>query len=428
MTSRRTFLKAGAGVAVLGGAWLAKPQDNAGAVEPYFQGLSSALDKADITHPSLLIDLDKLDQNLAVLNAFFSRQPEKTYRIVVKSLPSPDLLDYIAERTQSHAYMVFHLPFLQALAKAKPDADILFGKPMPVASAAAFYQNWQALPQGFVPAQQLQWLIDSLPRLEQYLQLAKQQGLLLRVNFEIDVGLHRGGFNEPASFAKALELVAANPEHLQFSGLMGYDAHVSKLPGFLGDREFIQVQARYRAYVEQIRSAYPEWFERPLCFNGAGSPTFLRYGDVTQVNDLSVGSCLLKPLDFDLPILAEFEPAAAIATRVLKKQLNQGVPTQEWLGSVASWWDPNQQVSFFIYGGKWLAAPWSPPGLSFNSLYDSSNQQGLNGSAQLPLAVDDWVFLRPLQSEAVLLQFGHLLAMRNGQLLARWPVLGADGP
>ncbi|MBN7827807.1 twin-arginine translocation signal domain-containing protein, partial [Bowmanella dokdonensis] len=111
MTSRRTFLKAGAGVAVLGGAWLAKPQDNAGAIEPYFQGLSSALDSADITHPSLLIDLDKLDHNLSRLNAFFSRQPEKTYRMVVKSLPSPDLLDYIAKRTQSHAYMVFHLPF-----------------------------------------------------------------------------------------------------------------------------------------------------------------------------------------------------------------------------------------------------------------------------------------------------------------------------
>ncbi|GAA0340907.1 DSD1 family PLP-dependent enzyme [Bowmanella denitrificans] len=426
MTSRRTFLKAGVGAAVLGGAWLAKPWDSAAAADDYFNGISDVLNRAAISHPSLLVDLDRLDSNLAALNRFFQKQPDKTYRIVVKSLPSPALLDYIAERTHTHAYMVFHLPFLQALVKRQPDADILFGKPMPVASARAFYQSFDQTQQDFVPQQQLQWLIDSLPRLEQYLQLAKTQGQRLRVNFEIDVGLHRGGFNHPGQFRQALDLVAANPEHLQFAGLMGYDAHVSKLPGFLGEREFTRVQEKYQGYVEQIRQAYPHWLEQRLCFNGAGSPTFLRYGQVEWVNDLSVGSCLLKPADFDLPILNEFSPAAIIATRVLKKQPNLGVPTQEWLGDLAAWWDPNQQVSFFIYGGKWLATPWSPPGLTFNGLYDSSNQQGLSGSRQVPLEVDDWVYLRPLQSEAVLLQFGDLLAICGGQLVARWPVLAGD--
>jgi D-serine deaminase-like pyridoxal phosphate-dependent protein len=33
------------------------------------------------------------------------------------------------------------------------------------------------------------------------------------------------------------------------------------------------------------------------------------------------------------------------------------------------------------------------------------------------------VFLRPMQSEAVLLQFGNLLVLRGETLVDRWPVL-----
>ena len=66
----------------------------------------------------------------------------------------------------------------------------------------------------------------------------------------------------------------------------------------------------------------------------------------------------------------------------------------------------------------------SPSGLRTNPLYGhSSNQEMVNGSAATGLAVDDHVFLRPTQSEAVLLQFGDLLTVRGGRLQDRWPVL-----
>jgi D-serine deaminase-like pyridoxal phosphate-dependent protein len=37
--------------------------------------------------------------------------------------------------------------------------------------------------------------------------------------------------------------------------------------------------------------------------------------------------------------------------------------------------------------------------------------------------VDDHIFLRPSQSEAIFLEFGDLLAVRGAQIVARWPVL-----
>ena len=55
--------------------------------------------------------------------------------------------------------------------------------------------------------------------------------------------------------------------------------------------------------------------------------------------------------------------------------------------------------------------------------YVSSNQQGFNASDSVDIGVDDFMFLRPTQSEAVLLQFGDLLAVRGEQIEARWPVL-----
>jgi len=51
----------------------------------------------------------------------------------------------------------------------------------------------------------------------------------------------------------------------------------------------------------------------------------------------------------------------------------------------------------------------------------------MNGPEQLDLEVDDYVFLRPTQSEAVMLQFGDLFVIRGGKYIGRWPVFSQDG-
>ena len=66
----------------------------------------------------------------------------------------------------------------------------------------------------------------------------------------------------------------------------------------------------------------------------------------------------------------------------------------------------------------------APEGISANALYGaSSNQMMFNGSNQLHLSVDDQLFLRPHQSEAVLLEFGDLAVWDGAQIQQRWPVL-----
>lgn len=348
------------------------------------------------------------------------------FRIVAKSLPSVPLIREIMTHTGTRRVMAFHQPFINALAEQLPECDILLGKPMPVQTARQFYATLSPAT-SFRPETQLQWLIDSEVRLQQYLSLAQDIGRRLRVNIEIDVGLHRGGLQDIEQLDPLLEVIAANPSHLEFAGFMGYDAHVGKLPPLVERSEVTlkKSQAAYGTFIDRLQNRFPQLCNDTLTFNGAGSPTIFLHGDDTPMNELAAGSCLLKPLDFELESLAEFEPAAFIATPVLKSLPELELPGPVPVGRLWSAWDMNRRHTWFIYGGNWLARPVAPAGLQENPIYGtSSNQMMLNGSATQRLEVDDFVFFRPLQSEGVLLQFGDLAAC-DSESFTWWPTLEA---
>ncbi|MEE4249870.1 MAG: alanine racemase, partial [Alcanivoracaceae bacterium] len=375
--------------------------------------------------PLLLIDRERLRRNCERL---IDNLPEgKAFRIVAKSLPSLPLIREVMALTGSQRLMTFHQPFMNALAAAEPQADLLLGKPMPVAAATQFYRELDRS-NGFDPATQVQWLIDSMARLEQYLALAEALQERLRVSIEIDVGLHRGGLQQAQDIDALLNLVRLHPQHLQLAGLMGYDAHVGKMPGFIESAEtsLRKSNAIYQSFIDRIRNQHSDLWRDDLILNGAGSPTIRLHDQSSPLNEVSAGSCLVKPTDFDLPLLGDFEAAAFIATPVLKKLDGLKLPGPLPIGSLWQGWDPNRATTLFIYGGKWMARPESPAGLAENSLYgSSSNQMMLNGSSTQNLQVDDWIFLRPTQSEAVLLQFGDLLAVGADQQAQWWAPLEA---
>lgn len=418
---RRGFL-IGLGALAAGG-WLLRP-DNQGAPHlPYFQRLNDYLKTQGPGRPLMVVDRQRLADNCQALNALIPAHC--AYRIVAKSLPSIPLVEEVMAHTGSRRVMVFHQPFMNALAQAQPDADMLVGKPLPVRAAETFYQQLPAS-SAFKADQQLQWLIDSEARLERYLALAQRLNRRLRINVEIDVGLHRGGLTDPAQLDSLLALMQSHPEHLQFSGFMGYDAHVGKLPGFIQSAEegHQQTEAIYRRYIEQLYAFDPDYETQSLCFNGAGSPTLGLYSDQSVVNELAAGSCLIKPRDFDLPLLKDFQPAAFIAAPVIKQWQDLNLPGPLPLGELWQAWDPNRRSTVFIYGGYWKASPVSPSGVHDNPLYGTStNQMMYNAHPDAALNVGDQLFFRPAQSEFVMLQFGDLAVWEQGSIQAWWPPL-----
>jgi len=418
---RRKFILAGAALGVAG--YLFKPNDKGMPYDDYFSQVNQHLKTSGTYLPSMLVDLDLVDENIAALSQVIN--PDVDLRIVAKSVPSPELLGYLMNKAQTNKLMVFHQPFLSHIAKVYPKSDVLMGKPMPVQAAKAFYQHLDSQNQ-FEPKTQLQWLIDSEVRLKQYLLLAQSLEQHFKINIELDVGLHRGGLQQTKELDALITLIEDNPQYLSFSGFMGYDPHVVKIPSIVKSAEqaYQESQATYQSFIDRLFTLNSHYKDQQLCLNGAGSPSLLMHKNNTVANELSAGSCFVKPVDFDLPSLSAFKPAAFIATPVLKKMKGTLLPAVEFAQNIFPLWDPNMQQTYFIYGGKWLAKYESPQGLQGNGLFGTStNQEIVNSSKNVNLDVDDHIFLRPTQSEFVFLQFGSLITLRNQKIGSQWPIL-----
>ena len=412
--------------------WLVKPKDRGGGYDPYFAQLNQALKAARIGTARILIDRDRLDHNLAVILDHIPRP--SAYRIVVKSIPSVELLRYIRTRVGTDKFMVVHRPFLKVILDAfEPGIDILLGKPIPLFGLQEFYRE--------IPAdlyeragKEIQWLVDTRERLAEYQGFAHEQNLKLRVNLEIDIGLHRGGVASLPELDSLLAVIQADPEHLAFSGFMGYEGHVPHAPAILTSarsaalKEFADNLAAYRAFVEHVRQKYPSLYTPELTFNSGGSGTYSLFGDYPFITDIGIGGAVLRPATYPDHFLYDLQPAEFIAAPVLKKRPGTCIPFIEGLGGLLAWWDPNNQVTFEIYGGGWAAKLVAPQGVQIQALTADPpnqnlvpNQTTFNGSRRLQLEIGDFVIHHPYQSDAMF-QFEDILLIQAGQVAGCWPV------
>ncbi|MEW6703882.1 MAG: alanine racemase [Pseudomonadota bacterium] len=390
----------------------------AAADAPWYRTVAQALRRAGVGEPAVVIDLDRLERNADALLRLLPAG--RSLRLVQKSLPSLPLLRHLAARLRSRGLMVFHRPYLNHYAAHAPGFDLLLGKPLPVAAAWTFHQRLRA--PRFDAARQLRWLVDTADRLAQYRDLAHTLGTCLQVSIEIDVGLCRGGVPEPEALAPLFALLAADPQHLRWGGFMGYDSHAVQAPWWSSPQRAVSAcNRRYGAFIDWARARHASLWHEDLCFNGAGSGTLALHGADSPLTDLSAGSALVKPADFDLPTLAGLQPAVLVATPVLKVLQGLHMP---FIGPLADWvgrWWPGRGQSVFVYGGRLMARPVWPPGLRDNRLYGlSSNQQMMNLPRSVAVAPDDLALWRPTQSEVALLQHGPLLGLRGGEVVERF--------
>ncbi|MGV0035182.1 MAG: alanine racemase [Candidatus Azotimanducaceae bacterium WSBS_2022_MAG_OTU7] len=421
MKRRRVLLGAMGGLAAVGtGALLWRPKDIGAPHNAYFSALNDLLKREGSGIPVMLLDLDRVNSNIDVIAE--SVGADKTYRVVVKSLPSVPLLRHVMGRAKTNSLMVFHQPFLNEIARAFPDADALLGKPMPVSAAATFYKK--VAETKYDAEAKVQWLIDSPQRLDQYYSLARDLGVKMRVNLEIDVGLRRGGIPSPEVLAAMLKVIKGAPAHLALSGLMGYEPHLTGLEANLAHPAVQNVLSIYSGFLTTLRQA--GYDPEKLTLNGAGSHTLGIYNKDRTMNDLSAGSGVVKPTDFDTHHLTSNSPALFIATPILKRYDELKIAGDHWAAGPLQAWDPNMRRLYYIYGGFWKAKMVSPPGVA-DPLYESTNQSPIATSTSVDLQVDDYLFMRPTQSEFVMLQFGDLLAFSGDQIVDKWPVFHQTG-
>lgn len=409
---------------ILGNAMSAPKHNNTDALSAqYFASVTKALSDAGAYQPTLVVDKNRLDQNLSAVKVITQRG--FNFRIVAKSLPCVPMLQYLMKEAGTHRLMSFHIPFLQLVSQSIPNADVLMGKPMPVGSVEGYYQFLNDQTEcTFNPATQLQWLIDSEARIHQYAKLAEKLNIVLQVNLEINVGLNRGGFSDHGEFSSVLNFIAGH-DNLKLSGLMGYEAHVTKIPGFLGGpkKAFKESQQSYQGFCDLVRNKFGDDFLNSLTLNAGGSTTYPLYDKPGLVNEISTASALVKPTDFDVFTLEHHVPAAFIAAPVLKMVDKPKIPMAKGLSTVLEKMGMLPAKACFIYGGNWLAQPCYPAGSKRSDMLGhSSNQEMYELAASSTISVDDFMYFRPTQSEAVFLQFGDIAVYDNGKIVDWWPV------
>ena len=111
---------------------------------------------------------------------------------------------------------------------------------------------------------------------------------------------------------------------------------------------------------------------------------------------------------------------------ILKRYDKLRIAGDPLLADLMPLWNPNMQRLYYIYGGYWKAKVVSPAGVA-DPIYQSTNQSPMTTSAKVDLQVDDYMFLRPTQSEHVMLQFGDLLPFKGNQLNEPWPIFHQTG-
>lgn len=403
---------------------MAMNQDSA---SDYFKRISNALIDQGVHSPTLIIDKQRLDKNI---EHFLSAKAKGfDLRIVAKSLPSIPMLRYIMEKVGSNRLMSFHLPFLRHLVTELPHSDILLGKPMPVDGAKVFY-HWHAqqVNTEFSPSKQLHWLIDSNERLKQYQSLAKKLSQPINISLEIDVGLHRGGFDNLADFRQALDLIQSAP-NLRLTGLMGYEAHITKVPKIIGGskKALNQAMDKYQSFIDCVENVMGSQQLQAMVFNGGGSTTYPLYDNPNIINEIATASALVKPTDFDVFTLSHHLNAAFIATPILKMVNKPTLPMAPTLSAILRTIGALPKTACFIYGGNWLAQPYFPANAKrANILGHSSNQEMFELANADDTCMDDFFYFRPSQSEAVFLQFGELALFEQDKITQWWPVFEAQ--
>ncbi len=400
-----------AALAARAAPWLRVPDRGRGGHDGYFAGLQAALKRAAIAEPTLVIDAARLTANIATVREGLAGGGH-ALRLVTKSLPAPALLSAVLEGVGSDRMMVFNGVMLEEILAFRPVGDVLLGRPLPAVQVEAFVRRHVRDP---APAAKPAWLVDTPVRLAQYAAIARAHDVRMRVSLEIDVGLHRGGAPDPAAVAALIAIADAEPL-IEIVGLMGYDAHAAGRP--LPQAEVDSAIARY-ARARDVLVAALGGDPARFSFNAAGSPTWRLHRDDTVATELSIGSALVKPTHFDLPSLADMLPAAFIVQPVLKALEPALIPGLEDLAGPIATLDPNHARGFFLYGGYGDARPVSPAGLRFSPLYGGHAM--LAASAGVNLEPDDFVFLRPPESEGILLQFGDIAVYNGVEIIDRWP-------
>ena len=231
--------------------------------------------KFDIDTPALVLDLDLVEDNIAVMGAYFRSRPQKL-RPHFKTPKTPE----IARRQLAAGAIgitAAKLGEAEVLARAGLGPILIANQ---IAGAAKVDRLFAiAARVGTIATVESEFNIQELER------GCVRAGQAIDVIIEVDTGMHRCGTDSPGETVGLAKRIARGP--LNYRGVMGYEGHAVLLP----DREKRETTARealtsLSRHVEALRSAGLP----PAIVSAGGTGTYDIAGSWPDVTEVQAGS------------------------------------------------------------------------------------------------------------------------------------------
>jgi D-serine deaminase-like pyridoxal phosphate-dependent protein len=366
--------------------------------------------------PAALVDLDALDHNLELLLAPL-RGGTKRLRVATKSVRCPALLRHVLERGGDlvRGLMTYTAAETAFLAD-EGFADLLLAYPTAQAADADLLARANARTRAAV-------VVDSPLHLEVLEARARAAGVTIPVVVEADlgyrplgaavhVGVRRSPLHDPAEVVACARRVAAFP-HLDYLGVMGYEAHLAGVSD--ADRAVRLMKTMARPAVERQRAellrALVAAGLRPRLFNGAGTGSLAAASREAALTEVTAGSGLLASHLFDHYDGLPLRPAAFFALQVVREPA-PGLVTCLGGGYVASG----------AAGADRLPVPALPAGASLLDLEGAGEvQTPVKLPAGVRLRPGDPVFFRHAKAGELAEHFCAYLLVRGDAITSRAP-------
>jgi D-serine deaminase-like pyridoxal phosphate-dependent protein len=222
--------------------------------------------------PAALVDLDRLDRNIAGMAAYAAE-----HRLALRPHVKTHKATTVAAAQLAHgaAGLTCATPAEAAVMAAVGD-DILLAYP-PVGPKL---QRLMALPSHV----RLTVALDSAAAIEGLAAAARAAGRAVRVYIELDVGMHRVGVAAWEEAIALARLVRARPP-LEYAGIAFYPGHIRDAVGSQDAKLAALREALGSALIALDRAGVP-----PAVVSGGSTPTMRRTHEVTGVTEFRPGT------------------------------------------------------------------------------------------------------------------------------------------
>jgi D-serine deaminase-like pyridoxal phosphate-dependent protein len=359
---------------------------------PYRAPLGGGRDQIDT--PALLLDIDKLERNIAAMAAFAAGGPAK----LRPHAKTHKCVEIARLQLAAGAVGITCAKVGEAEALAEGGIpDILIANqvvgPIKIARLVALARRCTVT-----------IAVDDAGNVAQLAAAAAQAGVVIRCYVEVDVGMARCGVPDGAAALALARLVEPAPA-LVFAGLQTYEGHLQNVVPLT---ERIARAERDMAGARAAREAIEAGGLAVGEVSGGGTGTHMVTGRLPFMTELQCGSFATMDAQYRSVGGADFENALTVlATVISRPRPDRAVVDAGLKGVTPEFGDP----TVLIEGASWL---------------DFSEEHGelvLAGPAQA-LRVGDKIELVPRHGCTTVNLYDQFHVLRDGRLVDLWRVAG----